>query len=220
MKYLVIILFLSFSAFGQRRGQIIREIKKYKLEISKNPIYSQPVEEVSNACYAIVSSDFENIVFEESTNKQETVKYNSEFANVFSEISDVTLKLSKELKKLTDTTTTTTKLPPRRFFKAINETDKERKILIIKILGDTPYIKIGLIYKYEIRTLITVNGQSKYTDWSDMTIFEDMQNNYKLKIYELLNGKIELSQEMIDRIENFNKNEPKEKNKILKVIDY
>lgn len=218
MKYLILILFLSISAFGQRRGQIIREIKKYKLEISKNPIYNQPVEEVSNACYAIVSSDFENIVFEESTNKQETAKYNSEFANVFSEISDVTLKLSKELKKLTDTTKT--KIPTKRFFKGINETDNERKILIIKILGETPYIKIGLIYKYEIRTQINVNGQTKYTDWSDMTIFDDMQNNYKLKIYELLNGKIELSQEMIDRIENFNKNEPKEKNKILKVIDY
>lgn len=218
MKYLILILFLSISAFGQRRGQIIREIKKYKLEISKNPIYNQPVEEVSNACYAIVSSDFENIVFEESTNKQETAKYNSEFANVFSEISDVTLKLSKELKKLTDTTKT--KIPPKRFFKGINETDYERKILIIKILGETPYIKIGLTYKYEIRTKIYVNGQTKYTDWSDMTLFEDMQNNYKLKIYELLNGKIELSQEMIDRIENFNKNEPKEKNKILKVIDY
>ena len=98
------------------------------------------------------------------------------------------------------------------------ETETVQESLSMEILGDMKPYRINYLVRKQTRS-IGLDG--KYTNW---TIVTNSFNQYIFKlqynIHKILFGELIYPQELIERVEKFNATQKKERNKILKGIDY
>ena len=64
------------------------------------------------------------------------------------------------------------------------------------------------------------NTAGVYSAWAAGVISDSYYTKLQKEVYELLNGKLELPKDLLDKIEKFNSKETKDRKKILKGIDY
>ena len=108
----------------------------------------------------------------------------------------------------------------RGYIEAKEEKELFKEFFTAEIIGEGPFRVSFQVSNQEQRTKDYI--KNTYTPW--VGYVSNNLNFYYLKLhlrlYELLKGKIELPKDLLDKIATFNNSQKKEKNKILKGIDY
>ena len=105
------------------------------------------------------------------------------------------------------------------YIEAKVEKDTYKEFITIEIRGDKAPYRVSFQVKQEKRTK---KEDGSYTNWRSYTS-STLSNYYtrlQTRLYELLNGPIELTGELQKKIDEFNKTQKKERKKILKGKDY
>lgn len=104
------------------------------------------------------------------------------------------------------------------YIDAKQESDVFKEFFTIEIVGDGPY-RVLMQVRQEKRTK---NVDGSYTNWSEN--YSSTLNSYytrlRLRLYELLNGKLELSKELQTKVDEYNNLQKKDRLKIIKGKDY
>ncbi len=104
------------------------------------------------------------------------------------------------------------------YIEAKQETDTYKESATFEIRGDEAPYKVSFQVKKESR--IKNYSTNTYGMWYSSEVSSDYYTKLQREVYELLVGKVELTKYLQDRINSFNSGESKDKNKILKGIDY
>ncbi len=176
MKKITLLLFsvsVSLMSFGQKKGDIIREINSYKKELVSNASYDNEYSEVWNAALIIANEEYPTI-----SRESESKGY-------------IEANIEKELYK---------------------------KYITIEILGDKAPYRVSFRLKTEKRSK---DENGVYTAWQ---IQSGSNGAYyvklRIRLYELLIGPIELPEELIKKIDDYNALQTKERKKIVKGENY
>lgn len=97
------------------------------------------------------------------------------------------------------------------------ETDMIQESLTMEILGDKKPYRINYIVKSQTRTK-TWDG--KITDWTVRTDFSNYIFKLQYSIYKILFGELIYPEELLNRVEEYNATQKKDRTKILKGKDY
>jgi hypothetical protein len=104
------------------------------------------------------------------------------------------------------------------YIEAKQESDVFKEFFTIEIIGEGPF-RVTMQVKQEKRTK---NQDGSYTNWE--THYSSTLNSYynrlRLRLYELLNGKLEISEELQTKVDEYNELQKKDRLKIVKGKDY
>ena len=104
------------------------------------------------------------------------------------------------------------------YIEAKLEKDTYKESITIEILGNEAPYRVSFQVKKESRTK---KDDGTYTNWSDGgSVSEKYFTKLQLRLYELLNGTLELSKELQAKVDNFNSLQDKDRKKIVKGKDY
>lgn len=99
------------------------------------------------------------------------------------------------------------------------ETNTYKETCLIEIKGDAQPYRVSFLVNQETRTKYENGTYSGWVAYRSPTL-----NTYitrlQLRLYELLNGTLELSTELQNKIDNYNSLQKKDKKKIIKGKDY
>ncbi|MEY2702136.1 MAG: hypothetical protein RLY43_769 [Bacteroidota bacterium] len=104
------------------------------------------------------------------------------------------------------------------YIEARQDSETLKESFNIEISGEGPY-RVLMQVKMEKRTK---NPDGSYTSWSDYYTSNLVEyfTRIRLRLYELLNGKFELSLELQTKVDGFNNLQTKDRLKIIKGKDY
>jgi hypothetical protein len=119
----------------------------------------------------------------------------------------------------------------RGFIEFKKESDDKKQNLTIEIRGENKPYRLSISYKIETRATLYKNqgtlGQPDFKvviekgDWTENQFkAEDINVSVNLKIYKILFKEFVLSNELQDKIKNFNLSQNKDRKKILQGVDY
>ena len=105
----------------------------------------------------------------------------------------------------------------RGYIDARKEGDLSKEYFTVKMSEDTPY-RVTFQVRKDVRTK---NLDGKYTSWhSEDGDFYQYYNRLRLRLYGLLIGEIEISNELQDQVDAYNMKQKKERTKIVKGVHY
>ncbi len=104
------------------------------------------------------------------------------------------------------------------YIEAKQESDLYKEYATFELRGDEPPYKVSFQVRIDRRTKDATTGV--YSAWAAGVISDSYYTKLQKGVYELLNGKLELPKDLLDKIEKFNSKETKDRKKILKGIDY
>ena len=104
------------------------------------------------------------------------------------------------------------------YIEAKQEADLSKEYATFELRGDAPPYKVSFQVRLEKRTKDATTGV--YSAWAAGVTRDSYYTKLQKEVFELLNGNLELTKELLDKIEKFNSTETKDKKKILKGIDY
>jgi hypothetical protein len=106
------------------------------------------------------------------------------------------------------------------FIEAKKESELERLTVVAEMRGEKPY-RVVFSLNNEVKLVKSYNPLV-YSDWTKNTSKKDPSLILKLQVRlnEMLNGPIELSPELLSKIEVYNNSQKKDKNRIVKGRDY
>lgn len=104
------------------------------------------------------------------------------------------------------------------YIEAKQESDLFKEYATFELRGDEPPYKVSFQVKIDKRTKDPTTGE--YSSWNAGSIPDSYYIKLQKEVYEIINGKIELPKDLLDKIDKFNSTEIKDKKKILKGIDY
>ncbi|GAA3611564.1 hypothetical protein Q4Q39_04985 [Flavivirga amylovorans] len=105
------------------------------------------------------------------------------------------------------------------YIEAIQETTTYKEHITIEIRGDKPPYRVSFQVKQERRTK---KEDGSLTNWESFTS-NTLQSYYfrlQKRLFELLNGPLELSEKLNIKIEQYNSKQSKARKKVLKGKDY
>ena len=109
---------------------------------------------------------------------------------------------------------------------AYTESELKKEWLTMKILGENAPYRVTFMIKQEKRDIDIENTLDskdvKYSEWRQ-PYNVNYEKNYtllRIRLYEILNGPIQLPNDLMKKIENYNRQQSKEKKKIYEGIDY
>jgi hypothetical protein len=107
----------------------------------------------------------------------------------------------------------------RGYIEAKVEKETYKEYIIIEIRGNEAPYRVSFQVKQESRTK---NLDGTYSNWRNYTStsLRSYYTKLQIRLYELLNGEVELSEELKEKIETYNSKQSKERRKILKGKDY
>lgn len=105
------------------------------------------------------------------------------------------------------------------YIEAKDESDTRRGALNAEIRGDSQPYRISFqVTNLQTRSKNYVDGT--YTDWVTVPVFDAYYTKLYTKVYEMLNGTLEISPELQKKVDDFNASQTKDRNKIVKGKDY
>jgi hypothetical protein len=154
-----------------------------------------------------------DIIKEINSYKTSLVK-NASFNHEFSEVWNAIYVIASE-----EYNTIKRESESRGYIEAAQESDTYKEFMTIEIRGDEAPYRISFQVKQEKRTK---NEDGTFSSWQ--TYRSASLSNYYFKLrkrlYELLNGPIQLSDVLQKKVDNFNAVQTKERKKILKGKHY
>ena len=106
----------------------------------------------------------------------------------------------------------------RGYIEAYAETESQREWMTVELLGDVAPYQVSFRVKTEHRTK---QPDGTFTPWKssyyDPTAY---YTKLRIRLYEIINGPIELPKELEDKIEKYNSLQDKDRKKIYKGKDY
>lgn len=98
------------------------------------------------------------------------------------------------------------------------DNDKLREKLGFEIISESQPYRINMQFQEEVRK-IDING--KYSNWENIGSIPDRYAlKVSLKLYNIIYGNLQLSEELMTKIEAYNATQKKDKHKILAGRDY
>ena len=145
--------------------------------------------------------------------RSETVS-NASFDNEFSEVWNAVYIIATE-----EYNTITRESESKGYIEAKQETETYRESMTVEILGNVRPYKVSFQVKKEKRTK---NQDGSLSNWqtSSSTMSSSYQLKLRLRLYELLNGPLQLSEQLMEKIETYNATQSKDRKKVLKGRDY
>lgn len=172
-KIFFLVALISLTTYGQRKKDILNEIKSYKKTIVNNASYDKKKSDVWSAISVIAREEYNTIVRESES---------------------------------------------KGYIEAKQDSDTYKESFNIEISGEGPF-RVLMQVKMESRTK---KEDGSYTSWSDYNsyLIDEYFTRLRLRLYELLNGKLELSKELQTKVDEFNALQTKDRLKIVKGKDY
>lgn len=174
ITFSIILMGISFLSFGQKKNDIIKEIKSYKNALVSNAAYDNEYTDVWNAIYIIAAEEY-NTISRESESKG--------------------------------------------YIEANQNTNTFKESITIEIRGAKAPWRVSFQVNQEKRTK---KEDGTYSNWKTHT--SSTLGKYYLRLqtrlYELLNGPIELTVGLQKKIDDFNSMQNKDRKKILKGKHY
>ncbi|MBU3821256.1 hypothetical protein KO566_04220 [Flavobacteriaceae bacterium XHP0103] len=107
----------------------------------------------------------------------------------------------------------------RGYIEAIQENSTYKEEITMEIRGNEKPYRVSFQVKQQRRSKNTDGSFSNWQSFTSSTL-PSYYLRLQKRLYELLNGPIELSDELKDKIERFNSSQSKNRKKILKGSDY
>ena len=106
----------------------------------------------------------------------------------------------------------------RGYIEAKQDEQYFKSNLSAELLGDSPNLKvsISIIEYYKTPTSYT---PLTYSDWMPAET-DTKRFKLQMKLYEAINGDIDLPAQLKEKVDKFNLTQAKEKNKVIKNVDY
>jgi hypothetical protein len=105
------------------------------------------------------------------------------------------------------------------FIEARKEAGLKRTTALAEIRGEKSF-RVVFSITTEVKLLTSVNPVV-FSDWTrDTTTDPSLVLNLQVRLCEMLNGPIELSPDLLSRVETYNNSQKKEKSRIIKGRDY
>lgn len=145
---------------------------------------------------------------------EKSVVSNTSFDEDYSEIWNVIYIIATE-----EYNTISRESESKGYIEALQETNTYKEHITIEIRGDKTSYRVSFQVKQERRTK---KGDGSLTNWQSFTS-NTLQSYYlrlQKRLYELLNGPLELSEELQSKIDSYNSKQTKERKKVLKGSDY
>jgi hypothetical protein len=107
----------------------------------------------------------------------------------------------------------------RGYIEARQDSDTFRESMTVEILGNNRPYKVSFQVRQEKRAK---NVDGSYSDWTNYssTTLRTYYFRLQTRLYELLNGPLELSEPLMEKIGAYNSAQTKDRKKILKGRDY
>ena len=107
----------------------------------------------------------------------------------------------------------------RGYIEAAQETDTYREYMTLEIRGKEAPYRVSFQVKQEKRSK---NQEGGYSNWQTFTssTLRAYYLRLRTRLYEILNGPIQFSDELAAKLESYNSKQSKERKKILKGKDY
>ena len=105
------------------------------------------------------------------------------------------------------------------FIEARKEAGLKRTTVLAEMRGDKSF-RVVFSITTEVKLVTSVNPVV-FSDWTrDTTRDPSLVLNLQVRLCEMLNGPIELSPDLLSRVETYNNSQKKEKSRIIKGRDY
>lgn len=145
---------------------------------------------------------------------EKNIVSNASFNNEYSEVWDAIYIIATE-----EYNTISRESESRSYIEALQENDTFKEYITIEIRSTKPPYRVSFQVKQEKRAK---KDDGSFTNWQ--THSSSTLRSYYLRLqkrlYQLLNGSIELSEKLQLKIEEYNSKQSKERKKILKGKDY
>lgn len=169
---------------------------------------------VALLCSTVTLCQRKKDLIKEIRSYEKNIVSNASFNNDYQEVWDAIYIIATE-----EYNTITRESESRGYIEALQESDTFKEEMIIEIRGDDSPFRVSFQVKQEKRSK---NLDGTYTDWKtyNSRTLREYYLRLQKRLYELLNGFLELPVELKDKIDDYNSKQSKERKKVLKGRDY
>lgn len=153
-------------------------------------------------------------ILDEINDYKRSIVANESYDNSYSEIWDAIYIIATE-----EYNTIVRESESKGYIEAKQETNTFKEYMTIEIRGEEAPYRVSFQVKQEKRSK---RGDGTYSNWEVYTS-STLRSYYlklQIRLYELLKGKLDLSDELLKKIDDFNSTQKKDKHKIVKGRDY